>query len=71
MYPLFDFFLDELSLSLSPKAMAELKDQIEKERLKLRMDKTMVIGERNQTQAELAKKEKELKKAQYVQCTCI
>lgn len=46
--------------------MAELKDQIEKERLKLRMDKNMVIGERNQTQAELAKKEKELKKAQYV-----
>ena len=53
-----------LSLSLSPKEMTELKQQIEKERVKLRVDKNMVLGERNKAQAELEKKEEELKKAQ-------
>ncbi len=51
-------------MSLSVKAMAELKGQIEKERIKLRVDKNMVLGERNTAQAELEKKEGELKKAQ-------
>ena len=56
--------IDELSMSLSPKAMAELKEQIEKERVKLRVDKNMVLAERNTAQTELEKKEGELKKAQ-------
>ena len=55
---------DPLSLSLSPKAMAELKQQIEKERVKLRADKNMVMEERNEAHLELEKKEEELRKAQ-------
>ncbi len=51
--------------------MAELKEQIEKERVKLRVDKNMVLVERNKAQAELEKKEEELKKAQWVIiCSC-
>ena len=53
-----------LSLSRSPKAMAELKQQIEKERVKLRADKNMVMEERNEAHLELEKKEEELRKAQ-------
>ena len=45
----------------------ELKEQIEKERVKLRADKNMVVGERNKAQMELEKKEGELSKAQLVQ----
>ena len=55
---------DPLSLSLSPKAMAELKQQIEKERVKLRADKNMVMEERNEAHLELEKKEEELRRAQ-------
>lgn len=58
---------DSLSRTMSPKAMAELRAQIDKERVELRASKNMAEGERDKAQNELEMKEKELKKAQVEQ----
>ena len=57
-------FIGSLSRTMPPKAMAELRAQIEKERVELRASKNMAEGERDKAQNELEMKEKELKKAQ-------
>ncbi|XP_003389109.2 PREDICTED: kinesin-like protein KIF3A [Amphimedon queenslandica] len=58
---------DELSTSMSPREMAELKKQIEEERKKLLTGKDVAKEEKEKMEQELEKKEEELAKAQEEQ----
>ncbi len=50
--------------SLSPRSVANLKEEIEKERERLMATKGLAEGERNEAQIKLREREEELKNAQ-------
>ena len=62
----FVFLVVELSTSMSPREMAELKKLIDEERKKLLTGKDVAKEEKEKMEQELEKKEEELAKAQYV-----
>ena len=64
------YFLFPAGSALSPRAMAELQAQVEKEKSLLRAGENMAKEERDKAEFELKKKEEELKKAQSV-CSLI
>ena len=53
--------------SLSPRTVASMRAEIERERARLLASKDMAEGERNQAQKELEEREQELKSAQEQQ----